>query len=521
MKSDTKMITQAPDKRDQSGYANKAKLILLLLRKNFRKNYMGTLVDRLLESEVTVAVDETNYPQEKQKIFQWILSFPGDIPRGKAPNSDSVGLIFRVLGSPKLQLDNLPSSNSEKLTKLIEHYKEVQQKCKDREKNPIFVKLAVTDAVLRREQQMLKKFADLVSRLEEKMDQVEKTYYQGIGYILSTAIEKITGVAVLDSLMKGLIRVMIIDDLDQRSIDGLVDINFSRKFLSFMSTPELSKKIDDFRSEHAEDEFAKATIGDFIFNSPDFEKVDIVFFNSWKFTEDTFPIRVALRKKTIISKQEERKVERQEQVEGEIVSQEETLEALKEKLKEVVRDIQKMEKSHFDDEDEYQVLNNRSKRLLKDIKISELKIKKLKRPVKAGAEEKIISFDMFEIFKSKQSILDRIGDKASSIGLGKLWGKHMDTDVRFSFIKLSEMARYSKDWIKSSNQLKKISSQAAHLAGQLDLLVEENKLTFPASSPDTESKVNYQPLLDEHILDCLELAVLSCEILNLSGNKGE
>jgi hypothetical protein len=101
------------------------------------------------------------------------------------------------------------------------------------------------------------------------------------------------------------------------------------------------------------------------------------------------------------------------------------------------------------------------------------------------------------------------------MGLGKLWGKHMDTDERFSFNKLSEMARYSKDWIKASSQLKKITSQTTHLAKQLDLFVEKNKLAAAASSPGSGGKVNYQPLLDEHILDCLELAVLSCEIFNL------
>jgi hypothetical protein len=174
-----------------------------------------------------------------------------------------------------------------------------------------------------------------------------------------------------------------------------------------------------------------------------------------------------------------------------------------------------MEKSHFNDEDEYQVQNNARKRLLKDIKIRELKIKELKRPIKAGAEEKIISFDMFEIFKSKQSFMDRMGDKAGSMGLGKLWGKHMDTDERFSFNKLSEMARYSKDWIKASSQLNKLTSQTNHLAKQIDLFVEKNKLAATVSSPDSEGKVNYQPLLDEHILDSLELAVLSCEIFNL------
>ena len=77
------------------------------------------------------------------------------------------------------------------------------------------------------------------------------------------------------------------------------------------------------------------------------------------------------------------------------------------------------------------------------------------------------------------------------------------------------MARFSKDWIKASAQLKKIKSQTTHLAKQLKMFVETNELTTSVSSSGSGAKVNYQPLLDEHILDRLELAVLSCEISNL------
>jgi len=497
--------------------ANKDKLILLLLGKDQRKIYMKTLVDRLHDSGVTVAVDETNYPEEKQKKFHWILDFPGDIPKGKTPDASAVGLIYRVPGSPEMQLDKLPSGGSEKLTKLIGRYTEVQQQCKDRVKNQAFVKLALIDAVLRGKQQLIQKFEDLENRLEQKISQVEKPYYKGIGYILSTSIEKITGIAVLDGLMKGLVHVMIIDDMEKRTIDGLVALDFKRKFLSFMSTSELSKKIQEFRNAHAEDEFAKANIEEFIFNSPDFEHVEIVFFNSWKFTEDSFPIRVALRKKAIISKKEERKVQQKDQAEGKIAAEEEALVVVKEKLEEVMRVINKMEKSHFDDEDEYQLQTSARKRFLKDIKIRELRLKELKRPISKGAgEEKIITIDLFEIFKTNQSFMHRMSDKAGSLGLGELWGKHVKTDDSFSFNKLAEMARFSKDWIKASAQLKKIKSQTTHLAKQLKLFVEKNELTNSVSSSGSGTEGNYQPLLDEHILDRLELAVLSCEISNLT-----
>ena len=41
------MADKAQEKRDQEGNGNKEKLILLLLRKDLRKIYMKTLVDRL------------------------------------------------------------------------------------------------------------------------------------------------------------------------------------------------------------------------------------------------------------------------------------------------------------------------------------------------------------------------------------------------------------------------------------------------------------------------------------------
>ena len=510
------MVDQAQNKRNHEGNGNKEKLILLLLRKDLRKIYMKALVDRLHDSDVTVAVDETNYPEEKQKKFHWILSYPGDIPKGKTPDASSFGLIFRVPGMPKLQVEKLPPSDSVKQKKLIRRYKEVQQTSIDRVKHPAFVKLALIDAVLRGKQQLIQKFENLENRLEQKISLVEKPYYKGIGFILSTSIEKITGIAVLDGLMKGLVHVMIIDDMEKRTIDGLVSLDFKRKFLSFMSTSELSKKIQEFRKAHAEDEFAKANIEEFIFNSPDFEHIEIVFFNSWKFTEDSFPIRVALRKKAIISKKEERKVKQGDQVVGKIATEEKALVVVKLKLEEVIRVINKMEKSHFDDEDEYQLQTSARKRFIKDIKIRELRLKEMKRPVSKGSgEEKIITIDLFDIFKNKQSFMDRMSDKAGSLGLGDLWGKHVKTDDSFSFNKLAEMARFSKDWIKASAQLKKIKSQTTHLAKQLKMFVETNELTTSVSSSGSGAKVNYQPLLDEHILDRLELAVLSCEISNL------
>ena len=494
-------------------------LILLLLSSDLRDRYMKTLVDRLIKIGVVVAIEEIDYPKEKKEKFEWILNFSGNIPKGKSADLKNSKLIFRVLGKAELKQDKLDSGDSEKLAKIVKRYNELQESCLVREKNPKFDKLALTDAVLRSRRELILQYKDHVSRLDEKISKVEKSYYLGIGYILSTAIEKITGVAVLDNLMKGLIYVMIIDDLDKRTQDGLVEMDFSRKVLSYMSTSVFSNKLQKFREEHSDDEMANANIRDFVFNAEDFEKVDIVFFNSWKFTEDSFPVKVALRKKTIISKEEERKLNRKDETPAKIEREETALAKVKAKYKNVMAEISKIEKFHLDDESAYETQNNLRRRLLKDIKIRELKLKELRRPVKAGGEEKIMTFDLFEIFKSNQSFIDRMADKASSLGFGSFFGMGHD-DNHTSFEKLIEMARYSKDRIKVLNQLEKINAQTTKLAKQLDHYVEKNELMATVESPVSSGDTKYQPLLDEHILDCLELAALSCEISFLSEVNG-
>ena len=201
------------------------------------------------------------------------------------------------------------------------------------------------------------------------------------------------------------------------------------------------------------------------------------------------------------------------------MNEEKSLEEVKNKLNQLMREINKIEKSHLEDEDEYQNLNNSRRRLLKDINRRELRLKELKRPVKDAGEEKIITFDLFEIFKSNQSFLHRMGDKAGSMGLASLFGKNVETEKRVSFNRLYEMANFSKDWIKASNQLKKISSESSRLADQLDQFVEKHKLSASSVGTRSKEKLNYQPLLDEHILDRMELAVLSCEIVKICEGK--
>ena len=109
------------------------------------------------------------------------------------------------------------------------------------------------DAVLRYKIKQEIQLKHKIDHLNNAMRQVEKPYYQAINYIFATAIEHLTGVSVLDGLMKGLIKIMIVDDLDKRTIDGMTNLNYSRKYLSFMSSRELESKFKEFKLQQTEE----------------------------------------------------------------------------------------------------------------------------------------------------------------------------------------------------------------------------------------------------------------------------
>ena len=69
-----------------------------------------------------------------------------------------------MLGIPDSQPEKIHAADSEKLKKLVERFKELQQSCQDREKNPAFVKLAITDAILRKKKEMMVKYEKLMAK---------------------------------------------------------------------------------------------------------------------------------------------------------------------------------------------------------------------------------------------------------------------------------------------------------------------------------------------------------------------
>ena len=279
------------------------KKIILLLREDLLKQLKNPLRTRFSIQDVIVPLEADTLPEEERQKFQWLLTFPWELPAAEGDQVPDPRLLFRVPGMAKLNPEKLPKHPDKKLKSLIDRFTELKSNLQSRDSNRAFLKLSQTEALLKKKKKETLEMKMRLEYLNAEMIKVDKAYFQAISYIFSTAIEHLTGVAVLDGLMKGLIRIMIIDDLGKRTIDGLSEMNYSRKYLSYLSSRDLEKKFRDYKDEHADDEEKDINLGEFIFKSPEFEKIDIVFFNRWHFSDDEFLVPVLLRKKKIVNNQ--------------------------------------------------------------------------------------------------------------------------------------------------------------------------------------------------------------------------
>ena len=174
----------------------------------------------------------------------------------------------------------------------------------------------------------------------------------------------------------------------------------------------------------------------------------------------------------------------------------------------------RVDSCYHDDENEYQSVLSSRRRILRDIERRGNRLKSLKKPVSQSENVSIIKFDLYETFKANQSFMDRLGDKVAGWGLDSLWEKHMNPDHRFSFTKLHQMSGFAKEWIRTNSLFDKTSRFTEKLQGQLTKFAGKHDLLEKESSSGADEPGSYQQLLDEHILDSIERAVISCEIQN-------
>jgi len=496
--------------------------ILVMMPDVLYKRFQLSLKNRLVRHKVQADFSTLSLSESQRNKYQWVIRFPWHLPEGKLKATDAGKLLYRTPGGVRIPADRIPATDNKQIAALVEFFKELSEATSRNERRPEFLKLSALDSTHRKILTTIKELKTRQVQLDRDLEQVQAAYQQGLHYLFSTAIERLTGVAVLDKIIRGLVRVMIVDSLDTRTIDGMAKIGYAKKFLSEMSSAELSAKYAEFKRTHPEEEGGTKSVADFIFHIPDFEKIDIVLFNNWDYTEDAFQLRLAIRKRAILSRKEDRVAKRDpEQIAKQVQQQKQELQRAQVKFRATEDKLAELEADEETDEGPYQSARKARARTLANVQRIEAKIKELTKPVNPADEWVLLKFDLFETFRDRQSFKDRLGDAATSFGLGNLWKKAMNPDQRRSFIGLMETARLAKELIETQAALQKAEAQSNRMESQIQPFAEKHGLTMrrPGSRPSEPE--THHLLLEEHILNCIELAVVSCEIVNQLNKERE
>ncbi len=485
--------------------------ILILLPAEVYKPLSKQLEARLQEQAVLAKIDRMPLTEADRTNYQWILQLPWRLQKEEELKLENVfQRLLRVPGSVKLQSDKLPAAEEPELESMLARYWELEELVQAREQDVAFQKLVRGDRKLQFKKNKQAELKQKLAKLDHTMDKTEKPYYLAISYIFATAIERLTGVRLLDKIMKGLVRIMIVDDIGERTPMGLSALHYNRKYLSHMRTSELLAKFREFKRQHAEDDEGKLNLQQFFFHCEEFQKIDIVFLNSWEFAADNLYVRIGLRKKTILSKKDQRQANKSpEQIAKEKTETEARIAANNRKLQTVEEVIAQMEsipnlEASEQEVKRYQNQLRKRKKVIGDIKRDELKLKVLDKPIQKEDAQVFYKFDLFEVFKSKQSFMDRFGERVATWGIDMIQ-RHFQVEDQHSFTNLQAMAEASKQWSKLDGELQKQNLQVEQLTEQILAFAEQHGML---------EKESYTPTLHAHLLDKLEMAALACEIVN-------
>lgn len=511
----------SPPKREPP----KNQKICLYVPDDLIKHYQQSLFDRYAKLKLDVHIEKTSQAKVTSSKYQWVLELlvPPVSSETPAPTK-KFRFPYRITGVVNLQQGKLPPHNDSKPLKMyVEHFFELLELVLKREQNPQFHKLITAEGNLNAKIQKVKELEKENKDLNSTFDQVEAAYYHAMSLLLSDAIDKIASVSSsLGDVMQGITKIMVIDDLGERTTKGLARLQYKEECVFSMSSREMKEKYEAFKEEKKN---PALSIQNFFFASPDFEEIDVLFINFWDTNDESMPVMISTRKKTVLSKEEESRMNADsEELQKKIQVEEEARAALKEKMKTVLETLKKMEASTDISENKYQAEVKKRKRLIKDMKRRTLKLKELTRTVDQEDEQNFYKWDLFETFKDKQSLTDKLGDTVADWGLNDFWKKHVGGETT-SFVGLRKLAQCAKKRITlefeiytTNQQINQLSEHIADFAQKNSMIPEAPEEEKPARrSKRMQEEVvplTYKDFIENHIFDKMELAALSCGIVN-------
>ncbi|MBF0279457.1 MAG: hypothetical protein HQM13_16790 [SAR324 cluster bacterium] len=477
--------------------------ILLVLPEDLFKTYQDRLRERFsaLECDVTLAKPDVTKTDHFDRVISF--SYVWDSGTEEPLSADSKDPLFRIEGIPESESNSSIEAKALPLAPVEERLIALKKNAMDQENSSVIVKLIHHHHVLQYQLQKLSKLQLEIQQIDQQISAIDEPYYQDLNYIFLEAVEKISGISFLQeqNIMKGLMKILLIDGLEKKTVDGLIPLGYFRKNLSTMSIHDLKSKYDEFLIEQKNlNPSVPISLKKFLEDSRELAPFEIIYINQWNFKKGKLPVQLRIKKKTIISKEEKRLEEKDPQaLEEQIAPLEKKQEELRSQLQQSTAELEKAELTRELSEEKYQTLIKQRKRILGNLKKTILRLKKFQRPSTNPTEIIFYTRGLIQTFREHQSAMDSFRETLSS------W---------------HQVGGFLSDYMgppSSISQLKKMLNLAT-LRYQLELTSEKMKKQIPELKEKMESfaqnhqlweeEYGYQAHLDQFFLDRLERAVL-------------
>lgn len=512
------MAEQKASKKKKSGQASDASVfvrnlgklqselrIILYMPKDMSDLYEKPLIDRLRHTGITLKTATPDKLPDEIGSYDRILAYQCPLPAVVAENEAEETEaerkkkgdlnLFDIKGAPSEALMTPFARKPGFLTDLEFRYCQLKEQIDEQEASEHFRNLAQIQQNIRLKLLAVQQKQGEVDALLSRLENLDEGYHLVLGFYLQQAIDNVLQLVTLGDVMKKYVKVLIVDDLGDRTLERLEIQGFRRRFLSTMSQQAFNQTYEEFKELYRE-QFPDATVSyqDFFSKCTVFDDYEIVAFNQWNTDKGGMPVLIRLKKNPELSQKDVRKLHENPSKVAETVKRlNREHQKLQDQLKEVELELHTAEAKGGVSESTYVGLNKKRKRILRSIKNVKSELNEIQAEVDVKPELKLYVRDFMATMQNKALVKEIMSSKAAM---------HAEPGVLKAgdLQQLSELIRQKKKKVQMVSQLN------AQVKGMLQKM-NEYAARFPL-----DPEKSYQQVLGIHTVNTLEMRVLGCGI---------
>lgn len=485
--------------------------VLLMLPPKLYETYHKQLEKKAHEYKINMVISMPGKISAAAIVtYKYVLSFRCEHPRDLDPQNKGEGpdSIFNIQGLPPRNMITIPLREQGLRTKSELRFLELSKQIRMMEDNPHFLHIAAQQATIYEKQKLIQEKLKEQEELTKRCEEVDKDYYRAITYLLLDAVQQVSGLVALGSVMKRLTKILVVDDFDKRTLKELSSKGFSRSNLTTMKISKLNKLYKSFNEFQKKDN-PKQTLSfpQFVATCPYFEDFEVVLLNSWNLHKNKLPVQMRLKQQQVLSRKESRsqsKTPAQQKMELEKMKSNYTL--WREDLGQTEEELKIAETRGGISESKYQLLEKKRKRLTVRLKKLADDIKAFQNPTAQHTKLLMYTADLVSIYKNYESMMrtmENKGDSSSRMDFFSFGKKDKSLDLESLEVLHSlfkQRALNERTIMTNNHEAKKTLMQMA---------------AYSKAHP-LGSNIRYEQAIASHIFRVLEISILSTGIYNFN-----